>query len=187
MSFQPSCPFSRSSHGKMARTLLLPLHLHPPPPLQVLVYQLWKARTARALPLPRMANWWAVRHQEAPWRGLQLWAVMPALRARRSSPGSSVRAKAEPLSPIALTLRLWKRLQLLRWRTSPHCCTLWLVLLRLWRNSKMWFWKVRQDVLYVNEVGGKTGCGSHIVAVQVDSWFCLCLRIACYLSNEYTA
>lgn len=151
----------------MARMLVYPLHLHLPLPLQVFVHQLWKARAAQALRLPLMANWWAARHLEAPWRGLQLWVAMPAPRARHSSPGCSVRAKAGQLLPIALRQSLWTCQQLSRWRTFPHCCVLWLTSPRLWRNSKMWFWKVRQDVLYVNEVGGETGCGSHSVTVNI--------------------
>lgn len=149
----------------MARMLVLPLRVHPPPPLQVFVPQLQKARAARALPLPRMANWWAVHHREAPWRGLQLWVAMPVPQDPHSNPGCSVKAKAGPLSPRALRLRVWKCRQRLRWRTSPHCCVLWLASPRLWRNSKMWFWKVCQDVLCVNEVGGKTGCSSRILTL----------------------
>lgn len=177
--FPPSCPFSKSSLGKMARMPVCPLRLHPPPLLQVFVAQLWKARAARELPLPRMANWWAVRRRQAPWRGLQLWAAMPAPPAPPSSPGCSVRAKAAPPSPRALRLRRWKCRQQSRWRTSPRCCVPWPVSPRLWRNSKMWFWKVSPvDILYVNEVGGKTRCGSQISPHQVDqvAFLPACLR-----------
>lgn len=52
----------------------------------------------------------------------------------------------------------------------------------------MWFWKVRLDLLYVNEVGGKTRSGYLILTLQVDSFFSVCVDIISrYISNEYTA